>query len=107
MVRRLEFSLDQVFDRLHILDGLLIAFLNIDEVSAIIRTEDEPKPVLMERFGLTGTQAEAILELKLRHLARLEEMKITGEKDELEAERQQLESLLGSKIGRASCRERV
>jgi len=96
IVRRLEFRLDQVVDRLHILDGLLIAFLNIDEVIAIIRTEDEPKPVLMERFGLTGTQAEAILELKLRHLARLEEMKITGEKDELEAERQQLESLLGS-----------
>ncbi len=96
VTRRLEHRLDQVVDRLHILDGLLIAYLNIDEVIHIIRTEDEPKPVLMERFGLTGTQAEAILELKLRHLARLEEMKIQGEKDELEAERKQIESILAS-----------
>lgn len=96
VTRRLEFRLDQVTDRLHILEGLLIAYLNIDEVIHIIRTEDEPKPVLMERFGLTGTQAEAILELKLRHLAKLEEFKIRGEKDELEAERQQLEALLAS-----------
>ncbi len=96
VTRRLEYRLDQVVDRLHVLDGLLIAFLNIDEVIHIIRTEDEPKPVLMERFGLTGTQAEAILELKLRHLARLEEMKIRGEKDELEAERRQLEATLES-----------
>ena len=62
-----EFRLDQVVDRLHILEGLLIAYLDIDEVIRIIRTEDEPKPALMERFGLTGTQAEAILELKLRN----------------------------------------
>ncbi|MEE4637715.1 MAG: DNA topoisomerase IV subunit A [Wenzhouxiangella sp.] len=96
VIRRLEFRLDQVVDRLHVLDGLLIAFLNIDEVIHIIRTEDEPKPVLMARFGLTGTQAEAILELKLRHLARLEEMKIRGEKDELDEERQRLEALLDS-----------
>ncbi len=96
VTRRLEFRLDQVVDRLHVLDGLLIAFLNIDEVIHIIRTEDQPKPVLMERFQLTGTQAEAILELKLRHLARLEEMKIRGEKDELETERRQLEAVLGS-----------
>jgi topoisomerase IV subunit A len=96
VTRRLEFRLDQVTDRLHILEGLLIAYLNIDEVIHIIRTEDEPKPVLIERFGLTGTQAEAILELKLRHLAKLEEFKIRGEKDELEAERQQLEALLAS-----------
>ena len=96
VIRRLEFRLDQVVDRLHVLDGLLIAFLNIDEVIHIIRTEDEPKPVLMARFELTGTQAEAILELKLRHLARLEEMKIRGEKDELEEERQRLEALLAS-----------
>ncbi|MGY6553958.1 MAG: DNA topoisomerase IV subunit A [Wenzhouxiangella sp.] len=96
VTRRLEHRLDQVVDRLHVLDGLLIAFLNIDEVIHIIRTEDEPKPVLMERFGLSGTQAEAILELKLRHLARLEEMKIQGEKDELQAERQRLEALLAS-----------
>jgi topoisomerase IV subunit A len=96
ITRRLEFRLDQVVDRLHVLDGLLIAYLNIDEVIHIIRTEDEPKPVLMERFGLTGTQAEAILELKLRHLAKLEEMKIQGEKDELETERQQIETILDS-----------
>ncbi|MEE4330760.1 MAG: DNA topoisomerase IV subunit A [Wenzhouxiangella sp.] len=97
VTRRLEHRLDQVVDRLHILQGLLIAYLNIDEVIRIIRSEDEPKPVLMERFDLTGTQAEAILELKLRHLARLEEMKIRGEQDELEQERKRLESLLGSK----------
>jgi topoisomerase IV subunit A len=96
VIRRLEHRLDQVVDRLHVLDGLLIAYLNIDEVIHIIRTEDEPKPVLMERFGLTGTQAEAILELKLRHLARLEEMKIRGEKDELESERQHIEAILAS-----------
>ncbi len=96
VVRRLEHRLDQVVDRLHILDGLLVAFLNIDEVIHIIRTEDEPKPVLIERFGITGTQAEAILDLKLRHLAKLEEFKIKGEKDELEAERKDLESTLGS-----------
>ena len=96
VTRRLEFRLDQVVDRLHILDGLLIAYLNVDEVIHIIRTEDEPKPVLIERFGLTGTQAEAILELKLRHLAKLEEMKIQGEKDELEEERQQIETILDS-----------
>ncbi|MFU8832874.1 MAG: DNA topoisomerase IV subunit A [Wenzhouxiangella sp.] len=96
VTRRLEHRLDQVVDRLHILEGLLIAYLNIDEVIHIIRTEDKPKPVMMERFGLSGTQAEAILELKLRHLAKLEEFKITGEKDELETERKKLETLLGS-----------
>jgi len=82
--------------RLHILEGLLIAYLNIDEVIAIIRGEDHPKPALMERFGLSDLQAEAILELKLRHLAKLEEMKIRGEQDELEQERQELEKILGS-----------
>jgi len=97
VTRRLEHRLDQVVDRLHILDGLMIAYLNIDEIIHIIRTEDEPKLVMMERFGLTGTQAEAILELKLRHLAKLEEFKIQGEKDELEAERKSLESILGSR----------
>ncbi|MDP2227070.1 MAG: DNA topoisomerase IV subunit A, partial [Moraxellaceae bacterium] len=71
--RRLQHRLDKVVDRLHILDGLLIAFLNIDEVIRIIRMEDKPKPVLMERFGISDIQAEAILELKLRHLAKLEE----------------------------------
>jgi topoisomerase-4 subunit A len=97
VTRRLEFRLDQVVDRLHILEGLLIAYLNIDEVIRIIRSEDKPKPVLMKHFDLTGTQAEAILELKLRHLARLEEMKIKGEQEELAAEQQSLEKILGSK----------
>ena len=95
--RRLQYRLDKVLARLHILDGLLIAYLNIDEVIAIIRENDKPKPVLMERFGITDIQAEAILELKLRHLAKLEEMKIRGEQDELEKERKALEKTLGSK----------
>jgi topoisomerase-4 subunit A len=95
--KRLEWRLDKVLSRLHILEGLLIAFLNIDEVIHIIRTEDEPKPVLMSRFGITDDQAEAILELKLRHLAKLEEMKIRGEQDELSKERDELEKILGSK----------
>lgn len=94
--RRLQFRLDQVLERIHILEGLLIAYLNIDEVIQIIRTEDEPKPVLMARFGLTDAQTEAILELKLRHLARLEEFKIKGERDDLETERKELEGILGS-----------
>ncbi|GAB4193009.1 MAG: DNA topoisomerase IV subunit A [Wenzhouxiangellaceae bacterium] len=93
---RLEHRLDQVRDRLHILEGLLVAYLNIDEVIRIIRSEDEPKPVLMNRFKLTGTQADAILDLKLRHLAKLEEFKIRGEQDKLEEERKQLEATLGS-----------
>jgi len=94
--RRLQYRLDKVLARLHILEGLLIAYLNIDEVIAIIRYEDHPKSVLMERFALSDIQAEAILELKLRHLAKLEEMKIRGEQDELEQERQALEKTLGS-----------
>jgi topoisomerase IV subunit A len=94
--RRLQWRLDKVLARLHILEGLLIAYLNIDEVIRIIRENDEPKPVLMARFGLTDTQAEAILELKLRHLAKLEEIKIRGEQDELEKERDTLEKTLGS-----------
>ena len=94
--RRLQYRLDKVIARLHILEGLLIAYLNIDEVIAIIRHEDHPKPVLMTRFSLSDIQAEAILELKLRHLAKLEEMKIRGEQDELEQERQALEKTLGS-----------
>ncbi|MCE9687042.1 DNA topoisomerase IV subunit A [Shewanella sp. AS16] len=94
--RRLEFRLDKVLSRLHILEALMIAFLNIDEVIEIIRFHDEPKAELMARFSLTDKQAEAILELKLRHLAKLEEFKITAEQDELEAERQKLELLLGS-----------
>lgn len=94
--RRLQHRLDKVNARLHILDGLLIAFLNIDEVIRIIRYEDEPKAELMLRFGLSDLQAEAILELKLRHLAKLEEMRIRGEQDELAKERDQLEKILGS-----------
>lgn len=96
VTRRLQYRLDKILARLHILEGLLIAYLNIDEVIAIIRHEDEPKAELMQRFGLTDTQAEAILELKLRHLAKLEEFKLKGEQDELEQERQQLELLLSS-----------
>ena len=81
---------------MHVLEGLLVAYLNIDEVIAIIRTEDEPKPVLMEKFGISDRQAEAVLELKLRHLAKLEEMKIRGEIDELNEERKGIELLLSS-----------
>jgi topoisomerase IV subunit A len=94
--RRLEYRLERVQKRLHILEGYLVAFLNIDEVIHIIRTEDKPKPALMERFGLTDIQAEAVLELKLRNLAKLEEMNIRGEQDELALERDQLEKILGS-----------
>jgi len=94
--RRLQFRLDKVIARLHILEGMMIAFLNIDEVIAIIREEEKPKPVLMERFGLSDIQAESVLDLKLRHLARLEEMRIRTEQAELEAERNKLEKILGS-----------
>ncbi|MFT7234633.1 MAG: topoisomerase-4 subunit A [Methylophagaceae bacterium] len=94
--RRLQYRLDKIIDRMHVLEGLLVAYLNIDEVIAIIRTEDEPKSVLMARFDITDRQAEAILELKLRHLAKLEEMKLQGELDELDKERKQLELLLSS-----------
>jgi topoisomerase-4 subunit A len=97
VTRRLQYRLDRVLERLHILDGLMIAYLNIDEVIAIIRHEDEPKPVLMQRFSLSDRQAEAILDLKLRHLAKLEEMKIRGEQDALAAERDTLQKTLGSK----------
>jgi len=95
--RRLQYRLDKVVARLHILDGLLIAYLNLDEVIRIIRSEDEPRPVLMKRFKLSEIQADAILDLKLRHLAKLEEMKIRGEQSELAAERADLEKTLGSK----------
>jgi topoisomerase-4 subunit A len=95
--RRLQYRLDQVLDRLHILEGLMIAYLNIDEVIAIIRYEDDPKQELMSRFGLSERQAEAILNLRLRHLAKLEEIKIRGEQQELEEERDWLQKTLGSK----------
>jgi topoisomerase-4 subunit A len=93
---RLGHRLQIVNDRLHILDGLLVAYLNIDEVIAIIREEDEPKPVLMKRFKLSDIQAEAILNLRLRNLAKLEEFKIKGEQDELQEERDLLEKTLSS-----------
>lgn len=94
--RRLQHRLDKVLERLHILEGLLVAYLNIDEVIAIIRTEDDPKSVLVARFGITELQADAILDLKLRHLAKLEEFKLTAERDELSAERDELQGFLGS-----------
>ena len=96
VTRRLQYRLDKVSERLHILEGLLVAFLNIDEVIAIIRREEKPKPVLMERFGISDRQAEAILELKLRHLAKLEEVRIRAEQEALAAEREQLQALLDS-----------
>ena len=94
--KRLQFRLDRVEKRLHLLEGLLIAFLNMDEVIEIIRSEDHPKPVLMQRFGITEIQADYILDTRLRQLARLEEMKIRGEQDELAKEQAQLQGLLGS-----------
>ncbi|PLW84269.1 DNA topoisomerase IV subunit A [Kineobactrum sediminis] len=94
--RRLEYRLDRVLRRLHILEGYLVAYLNLDEVIHIIRTEDKPKAALIERFGLSDVQAESILELKLRNLAKLEEMKIRGEQDELQQERDYLQTMLGS-----------
>jgi len=97
VTRRLQFRLDKVAKRLHILDGLLVAYLNLDEVIRIIRREDEPKPVLMKRFKLSEEQAEAILETKLRHLAKLEEMKIRDEQKKLAEEREELEGILKSK----------
>jgi topoisomerase-4 subunit A len=95
--RRLEFRLDKVARRLHILDGMLIAYLNLDEVIRIIRREEEPKPVLIKRFKLSDEQAEAILETKLRHLAKLEEMRIRDEQQRLAVERKEIEALLASK----------
>ncbi|MEX2494602.1 MAG: DNA topoisomerase IV subunit A [Woeseia sp.] len=94
--RRLNHRLQIVSDRLHILEGLLTAYLNIDEVIAIIREEDQPKPVLMKRFGLSDLQTEAILNLRLRNLAKLEEMKIRGEQDSLNEEREDIERTLNS-----------
>jgi len=95
--RRLQYRLDKVNKRLHLLDGLLVAFLNLDEVIHIVRTEEEPKSVLMARFDLTDVQADYILDTKLRQLARLEEMKIRAEQEELATERDKLELILGSK----------
>jgi topoisomerase-4 subunit A len=97
VTRRLKHRLEKVERRLHLLEGLLVAFLNLDEVIRIIRTEDEPKPVLMKRFKLSEEQTDYILETRLRQLARLEEMKIRGEEDELKAERERIIATLDSK----------
>ncbi|HEY4449437.1 MAG TPA: DNA topoisomerase IV subunit A [Steroidobacteraceae bacterium] len=97
VTRRLQYRLEKVSRRLHILDGLIIVYLNLDEVIRIIRREDEPKPVLMKRFKLSDEQAEEILNTRLRHLAKLEEMKIREEQKTLAAEREELEALLKSK----------
>jgi len=97
VTKRINWRLEKVRARLHILDGLLAIYLNLDEVIRIIRREDEPKPVLMKRFKLSDLQAEAILETKLRHLAKLEEMKIKGEQAELEAEEEELDKIVKSK----------
>ncbi len=94
--KRLQYRFDKVVDRLHVLDGLLAAFLNIDEVIRIIRSSDEPKAALMKAFELSERQAESILELRLRQLAKLEEIKIRGEQEELSEERDRLELLLSS-----------
>ena len=97
VTRRLQHRLQKVERRLHLLEGLLVAFLNLDEVIHIIRTEDEPKAALIARFGLSEEQAEYILETKLKQLARLEEMKIRGEQDELAKEREKILGILDSK----------
>ena len=96
VTRRLQYRLDKVLSRLHILEGLMIAFLNIDEVIEIIRNNDNPKTELMTRFNLSDEQADAILNLRLRHLAKLEEHQLRAERDELEKERANLETTLGS-----------
>jgi len=97
VVRRLRHRQERVERRLHLLEGLLVAFLNLDEVIRIIRTEDEPRPVLMARFRLTEEQADYILETRLRQLARLEEMKIRGEQEELSKELERIVATLGSR----------
>jgi len=97
VTRRLQHRLEKVERRLHLLEGLLIVFLNLDEVIRIIRSEDEPKPALIARFQLSEEQADYILDTKLKQLARLEEMKLRGEQDELDLERDRLIATLGSK----------
>ncbi|WP_249962319.1 DNA topoisomerase IV subunit A [Histophilus somni] len=98
VTRRLQYRLDKVLARLRILEGLLIAFLNIDEIIEIIRNEDKPKEILIARFNLTDEQAEAILNLRLRHLAKLEEQELQAEKNNLAKERNSLEQILNSEI---------
>ena len=97
VTRRLDYRLQKINERLHILEGLLIAYLNIDEVIRIIREEDQPKQELMKRYKLSEIQANSILDLRLRQLAKLEEMKLKTEQDELSVEKAGLEKILGSK----------
>ena len=97
VTRRLQYRLDWVLDRLHILEGLMAVFLNIDEVIHIIRTEDEPKKVLQKKYNLSVIQVDAILEIRLRQLSKLEEIKISEEQDKLDIEKKDLEKTLGSK----------
>jgi len=97
VTRRLQHRLEKVTKRLHILEGLMVVYLNLDEVIRIIRREDEPKPVLMKRFKLSDEQTEEILNTRLRHLAKLEELKIREEQKSLATEREELEALLKSK----------
>jgi topoisomerase-4 subunit A len=94
--RRSEFRLAKANDRIHILEGRHIVFLNIDEVIRLIRESDEPKPALMARFNLSERQADDILEIRLRQLARLEGIKIEQELEKLRAEKEELEKLLAS-----------
>jgi topoisomerase IV subunit A len=94
--RRLNFHLDKITSRLHVLSGLMIAYLNLDEIIAIIRNEEKPKPVLMQKFSLSEKQAEAILETKLRHLSRLEENAITKEQEKLQQESERLRNILST-----------
>jgi len=98
VTRRLQYRLDAINQRLHILEGLIIVYLNLDEIIRIIRKEDEPKPVLVKRFKLSDDQADAILDTKLRHLAKLEEMQIRREQDKLSQERDDIEKTLGSPL---------
>ncbi len=95
--QRLRFRLEQLIARLHILAGLMIAFLNLDDIIKIIREEDQPKPVMMKKYQLSEKQAEAILEIRLRQLAKLEEQKIRQEQQQLQQERDEIEKLLASK----------
>jgi topoisomerase-4 subunit A len=97
VTRRLNHRLAKLSARLHILDGLLIAYLNLDEVIRIVRKEENPKPALIKRFKLSDEQAEEILETKLRRLARLEEMKIREEQKKLAEERDEIQAILKSK----------
>ena len=96
VIRRLEFRLNKINDRLHLLDGLLVAYLNLDEVIRIIRENDESKMILMQTFGLTEVQAEAVLQIRLRQLAKLEEIKIRTEKQDLEKEKEEINKTLAS-----------